>query len=97
MNQVVKERETLFEPDTDWDTPGLHMLWTSPLEAHSLHHSGIGSQPASQPARFSCILSKKWGRLAYNSPSLCCFQNKMALPTGQYPDEPLTSTTSSLE
>lgn len=97
MNQVVKERETLFEPDTDWDTPGLHMLWTSPLEAHSLHHSGIGSQPASQPARFSCILSKKWGRLAYNSPSLCCFQNKMALPTGQYPDKPLTSTTSSLE
>jgi len=97
MNQVVKEGETLFEADAVWDTPGLHRLWTSPLEAHSFHHSGAGSQPASRAARFSCILSKKWGRLAYNSPSLCCFQNEMALPTRQYPDKPLTSTTSSLE
>lgn len=40
MIQVGKEGETLSEPDTVWDTPGLHMLWTGPLEAHSLHHSG---------------------------------------------------------
>lgn len=40
MIQVGKEGETVSEPDTVWDTPGLHMLWTGPLEAHSLHHSG---------------------------------------------------------
>ena len=38
MVQVGKEGETLSEPDTVWGTPGLHMLWTGPLEAHSLHH-----------------------------------------------------------
>ena len=94
MIQVGKEGETLSEPDTVWTPQGCTCSGPDRWR-HTVYITGT-VKPASV-TRFSCILSKQRGRLAYSSPSLCCFQNEMALPTRQYPDKPLTSTTSSLE